>query len=151
LPDYTLAWKVYGEALLPEDNEIAKYDSLGFLNSNQLAEAYSKADILLSASWYESFPLFPIEAMACGLPVITTQKGTEDYAIDKKTALVVEPKDPNSISAAIVKLVTDRQLRYDMAMKGKVIAQKFTWQASGNQLEKILWGRNQTYKKQSNS
>jgi len=41
---------------------------------------------------YESFPLFPLEAMACGLAVITTAPGTEDYAVNQENCLVVEPK-----------------------------------------------------------
>ena len=138
LPDYEIIWNVYGDALLPENNDIANYHSLGFLDSKQLAEAYNASDILLSASWYESFPLFPIEAMSCGLAVITTQKGTEEYAIDNETALVVEAKKPTSISEAIIILVTDNKKRLLLAQNGQKMSQQFTWKNSGDRLENIL-------------
>lgn len=138
LPEYNIEWKVYGDALLPEENEIACYQSLGFLNSKQLSQAYRSADILLSASWYESFPLFPIEAMACGLPVITTSKGTEDYAMDRNTVLIVKEKKPKSIASAIIELATDPKLRFSIAQEGKKISKKFTWEKSGNKLQEIL-------------
>jgi len=138
LPDIQIVWNVYGDALLPEDNPIASYQSLGFLNSMQLTEAYNTSDILLSASWYESFPLFPIEAMACGLAVITTSKGTEDYAINNETALVVEARNCKSIADAIIALVTDKKKRLYLAENGQMMSKKFTWEKSGNKLEEIL-------------
>ena len=138
LPNYQINWQVYGGALLPEDNNIANYESLGFLNSDQLSDAYRKADILLSASWYESFPLFPIEAMSCGLAVITTRKGTEDYADNKKTAMVVDDRNHKSIANALIELITNDKLRHSIAINGKNKSKEFTWEKSGKKLEKIL-------------
>jgi glycosyltransferase involved in cell wall biosynthesis len=138
LPDYTLRWLVYGSSLMPPDNPVATYESLGFLQLPALAEAYRSADFLLSASWYESFPLFPIEAMACGLPVITTQPGTEDYAIPNETAMVVQAQNAESIAAAIVYLATHPQERHAMAVQGQAKAQQFTWDNSVKRLSDLL-------------
>ncbi len=139
LPEYEIEWLVYGDAELPPDNAIAHYVQLGFLNPQDLCYAYNKADILLSASWYESFPLFPIEAMACGLAVITTQNGTEEYASHGVTAHVVEPKNVSSITDGLVKLITDHDYRSVLAENGLEIAQQYNWSRSVDTMESILF------------
>jgi glycosyltransferase involved in cell wall biosynthesis len=138
LPNHKLRWQVYGSALLPPENPVAQYESLGFLQQTDLSAAYRNADFLLSASWYESFPLFPIEAMACGLPVITTLPGTEDYVIPDITAAVVEPKEPNGIALAIQKMVSDADYRFGLASKGQIKAREFTWDKSIRLMESLL-------------
>ena len=137
-PGYEIAWKVYGAALLPPDNPIATYEALGFLRPDQLAEQYRLADILLSASWYESFPLFPLEAMACGLPVITTQAGTEEFAFMDKTAQVVQPRDPESIANGLIELIQSPEKRTQLAEQGHAISLNFTWQRSVQRMAEIL-------------
>jgi glycosyltransferase involved in cell wall biosynthesis len=136
--DVTIEWRVYGSALLPPDNLITPYISLGFLPPQILSQAYRDADILLSASWYESFPLFPIEAMASGLAVITTQPGTEEYAIHGHTAEVVQPRSVESIAAGILKLIRDPEYRYRIASEGNSISRQFTWKSSVERFESIL-------------
>jgi glycosyltransferase involved in cell wall biosynthesis len=137
-PDTQIEWRVYGDALLPPDNPISAYKPLGFLAPVKLAEEYRKADILLSASWYESFPLFPIEAMACGLPVVTTQWGTEEYAIPNETAEIVQPRSPESIAEGLLKLIRDPDYRYRIAGAGNDISQTLTWERSVARMESIL-------------
>jgi glycosyltransferase involved in cell wall biosynthesis len=138
LPKTKLRWQVYGDADLPPDNPIAPYEHLGFLQPKALGDAYRRADILLSASWYESFPLFPLEAMACGLPVITTQPGTEDFAKDGETAIIVEPKNPASIAQGIIRLTTDCELRMKIARQGCQVSRRFTWENSVRTMEQII-------------
>jgi glycosyltransferase involved in cell wall biosynthesis len=138
LPDIAIRWQVYGTSALKPVNPIAEYEPLGFLKSKDLAIAYREADILLSASWYESFPLFPLEAMACGLPVITTQLGTEDFAIPGVTAEVVEPRNPESIAGGLVHLITDPSYRTTLAEQGQRISKKFDWDSSVSRMEHIL-------------
>ena len=140
LPGMNIHWRVYGSACLPPQNPIANYESLGFLNPPALAKAYRSADVLLSASWYESFPLFPLEAMACGLPVVTTQAGTEEYAIPSETAEVVEARNPRSIAHGLVRLIQDREYASKIAAAGWEMSQKFTWQSSIDKMERILLG-----------
>jgi glycosyltransferase involved in cell wall biosynthesis len=138
LPNLIIRWLVFGDALLPPDNSLAKYEPLGFLNPHELVEAYKRADILLSASWYESFPLFPLEAMACGLPIITTQHGTEEYAIPGETAEVVEPKNPTKIAEGLIRLIKDMNYRNSLAKKGNEMSKRFNWKYSAENMEKIL-------------
>jgi glycosyltransferase involved in cell wall biosynthesis len=140
LPNRRIRWLVYGDALLPPDNSVASYEHLGFLSQRELAAAYREADILLSASWYESFPLFPLEAMACGLPVITTPIGTEEYAILGKTAEVVPPRDPMLLASSLVKLINDDQYRVQLAEGGRKMSQSFSWDISARKLEQLILG-----------
>ncbi|SFF47969.1 Glycosyl transferases group 1 [Fontimonas thermophila] len=138
LPDKNLRWLVYGDSLLPPDNPVAPYEALGFLQPPQLARAYAEADILLSASWYESFPLFPLEAMACGKPVITTATGTEDYAHAGLTAEIVPARDPAGIAEGIVRLIRDDAYRNAIAARGRQMALSFTWERSVQTMEALL-------------
>lgn len=137
-PELNIRWQVYGDACLPPENDVAPFEALGFLQPALLGNAYRGADILLSASWYESFPLFPLEAMACGLPVIVTQPGTEDFAQHLDTAYVVEPRNPESIARGIIDLATDSILRQRIAESGCKKAEEFTWERSVQRMNTII-------------
>lgn len=133
-----LEWQVYGEAALPSNNTIAPYIHLGFISGSTLRQAYSNADIVLCSSWYESFPLFPLEAMACGTAVITTPYGTEDYAFHQQNAWVVPPKDPDALANAILMLAKSPSLRSSLASQGAIDAKKYTWTRSVETMEKLI-------------
>lgn len=138
LPGLDFTWSVYGSALLPPDNEIFPYVPLGFLAPHALADAYRRHHVLLSASWYESFPLFPLEAMACGLAAITTQAGTELFARGGETAIVVPPRDPAGIADALAQLAVDEDMRLRLCGHGLQCSQHFTWQRAGDAMEFAL-------------
>jgi len=144
LPGVNLRWVVYGDAILPPDNGVAPYEGLGFLGPQQLAKAYRSADILLSASWYESFPLFPLEAMASGLPVVTTPLGTEEYAVPGVTAEVVEARNPRSIAEGLARLVADPEYAFRIAAAGHAMSQRFTWPSAVERMERLLLGEPDT-------
>lgn len=103
-----------------------------------LAELYSKADVVVTPSMYESAPLPPLEAMACGSPVVTTRFGTEDYCIDRVNSLVVPPKDPVALAEAIYKVLTDDSLSEALIEKGIETSKKRTWEDTASNFEKIL-------------
>lgn len=133
-----LEWRVFGNALLPPDNPIAPYVPLGFITGFQLRRAYSEAHVLLATSWYESFPLFPLEAMACGTAVITTPYGVEDYVEHLNNAFVIPPKDPEAATEALITLYEDIELRSKLANQGLVEARKHTWDRSIWRIKEIL-------------
>jgi len=139
LPDYRINLLVFGQkAELPPNNSVAPYEDFGFLQPRDLSKLHERGDIFLSASWYESFPLFPLEAMASGLPVITTPCGTEDYAIAGQTVEVVEARNPTSIANGLIRLITDVNYRNRIAKSGNEIARQFTWEKSVATLERLL-------------
>lgn len=140
LPRVKIRWLVYGPCLLPPHNEICSYEALGFLQPAALADAYRSADILLSASWYESFPLFPLEAMACGLAVVTTQTGTEEFAQHDVTAEIVVARDVASIAAGLCRLIDDPQRRTRLAHAGREAARRFSWPQAVTRMEALLLG-----------
>lgn len=137
VPD--LRWLVYGAGgLLPPDNEIAPYESVGFMGADQLRGLYSRAHVLLAASWYESFPLPPLEAMACGCAVVTTPLGTEDFARDRHNARIVPAREAAQMAAAILDLWKRPDERARLVAQGQQDATRFTWKASGDQMERVL-------------
>ena len=134
-----LEWRVFGDALLPPNNSIASYVPLGFITGQRLRRAYSEAHILLSTSWYESFPLYPLEAMACGAAVVTTPYGTEDYAQHLFNAYVVPPRDPEAAARALLHLYEDAEMRSNLAKQGLVEAKKHTWEKSVQRMQSLLF------------
>lgn len=90
------------------------------------------------SSWYESFPLPPIESMACGTATATTQYGTEDYAEDLSNALVVPPRRPELMADAIIRLLENRELALRLANAGVETALQLSWPAATDRLETVL-------------
>ena len=108
------------------------------LSFAQLADLYATSDIALCPSWYESFPLPPLEAMACGTAVITTDAGTEDYAFHEKNALIIPARKLDQMIAALARLIEDEQLRVKLAREGRKTAEAFTWEKAVEERERIL-------------
>jgi len=107
-------------------------------SDDELAKLYSSADVMICPSWYESFPLFPLEAMACGAPVVTTPYGTEDYAFHEKNCLVVPPKDPRALADAVLRLLDDEDLREEFKKEGPKTARQFTWDKTVDRVESLF-------------
>jgi glycosyltransferase involved in cell wall biosynthesis len=105
----------------------ARLEHHGFVDQARLAALYRSASVCVSASWYESFPLPPLEAMAVGVPTICTRLGTEDYAADGENALIVPPQDPNAIAAALRRVRDDPDLCERLVRNGLDTARRFTW------------------------
>ncbi len=134
-------WHVYGfqNPAFPPDNALAPYTYHGTLAHEELSVLYAESDIVLCPSWYESFPLPPIEAMACGTAVVTTSYGTEDFAIHEETALVVQPRIVTDMVEAVERLVKDGALRRKLAASGRAMAESLTWDRAVTAREKILY------------
>jgi glycosyltransferase involved in cell wall biosynthesis len=135
-----IEWHVYGfrHEIGPENN-LAPYEFHGPMGHDELSKLYAESDIVLCPSWYESFPLPPIEAMACGTAVITTPYGTEDYAIDNHTAIVVRPRVVSDFALALDSLVRSPELRERLARNGRAMAESLTWEGAVKAREELLW------------
>ena len=77
----------------------------------EFAALLGEMDIFIHASHFEGLPLPPLEAMACGCAVITTDIGASDYLLDGFNALVVPPKKPAKIAEAVRLLAADGEMR----------------------------------------
>jgi glycosyltransferase involved in cell wall biosynthesis len=138
---HKIEWHVYGVAhpVLRPENPLAPYQFHGALSHDDLSRLYAESDIVLCPSWYESFPLPPIEAMACGTAVITTPYGTEDYAVDGHNAIVVRPRVISDFVVALDGLVRLPGLRDQLARNGRAMAESLTWDGAVNAREELLW------------
>jgi glycosyltransferase involved in cell wall biosynthesis len=131
-----LEWHVFGE--VPDKRPPVPASFVGRRFGEALAELYSRAHVVFMNSWYESFPLPPLEAMACGAAVVTTRSGTEDYAVDGENSLIVPARQPEKLAEAILTLARDRKRAARLAKAGVETARRFTWQRAGDELEEII-------------
>ncbi len=106
----------------------------------RLKYIYSSCDLWISPSLSEGCQAPPMEAMACGVPVIATRVGgIPDYTIPGKTAIVVEPRDVKTMAESIKLLYNDSILRHQVAKAGyNYITKKFTIDGIISKLEDIF-------------
>jgi glycosyltransferase involved in cell wall biosynthesis len=91
----------------------------GQLGHGEVARVLRSADIALAAPWYEPFGIVPLEAMACGLPVVgTAVGGLLDSVVHGVTGLLVPPRDPAALAAALHTLARDPGRRRRMGRAG---------------------------------
>lgn len=110
-------------------------------SDQDIAEIYRSADLFVYPSWFEGFGLPPLEAMACGVPVVTTDcGGVREYAVDNVNALVVPAQDPSSMATAILRLLKDPSLAERIACSGLATAREFTWDKFAGKVEEAFQG-----------
>jgi glycosyltransferase involved in cell wall biosynthesis len=105
---------------------------------DKLAELYCSSHVIVCPSWFESFPAPPLEGMACGVPVITTPIGVEDYASHRKNCLIVPPKDEISLAKALLELIQDQSLYDHLCQEGLQTAKFFTWDRTTELVEELF-------------
>jgi glycosyltransferase involved in cell wall biosynthesis len=100
---------------------------------------YGTSDILISASHYESIPLPPMEAMASGVAVVTTQnEGALEFCRDGINALLVPIGSPEKIAEATIALLKNRVLQNQIISGGFITARQRSIDREFTQLEKII-------------
>jgi D-inositol-3-phosphate glycosyltransferase len=111
----------------------------GAVPSYEMPRWYRSADVLAAAPWYEPFGLTPLEAMACGVPVVATAVGgLTDTVVDGVTGDLVPPRDPQALGAALRRLVTDDVRRYSYAAAAVDRAgQSYSWRRVATQLAAV--------------
>ncbi len=102
----------------------------GYVPPEQLPNWYRAADAFIYPSLYEGFGLPPLEAMACGTPVITSNVSSLPEVVGD-AALQVNPHDTEMLADALTRVVTDRALAADLRARGLAQAEKFSWQRAG--------------------
>jgi len=102
---------------------------MGKKQSELLRYYYSAADVAVTTPWYEPFGLTPLEAMACGRPVIGSAVGGITFTIkDGETGLLVPPRDPQALAASLQCLLGQPEVRKRMgAAARKRIEREFSW------------------------
>jgi glycosyltransferase involved in cell wall biosynthesis len=98
----------------------------------ELARCYSSAACLVLPSLYEGFGFPPLEAMACGCPVVVSSAGSlPEVAAD--AALVVEPSDPAALADAVRRILTERDTRTKLVERGLRRAAEFSWERTARE------------------
>ena len=106
---------------------------IGFAADEDLPALYKNAVCLAFPSLYEGFGLPILEAMACGVPVLTSNiSSLPEVAGD--AAIMVDPYDLDTITNGLERLVLDTDLRASLIQKGLARAREFTWEKSARQL-----------------
>jgi glycosyltransferase involved in cell wall biosynthesis/SAM-dependent methyltransferase len=134
-------WNVFGYEYpgIGPKNSLAPYQFHGAIDHDKLSRLYAESDIALCPAWCEGFALPPLEAMACGTAVITTPYGTEDYAIDGHSAIVVRARVVSDFVVALDGLYRLSDLRQQLARNGRAMAESFTWDGAVKAREELLW------------
>ncbi|MFN4083028.1 MAG: glycosyltransferase family 4 protein [Bacteroidia bacterium] len=99
----------------------------GYVPNNELPAIFSQAKLFLYPSLRESFGIPILEAMACGVPVITSNTSSMPE-IAEDAAILVDPNNENEIADKITLLLNDEQLKNNLIKKGIERAKNFTWQ-----------------------
>jgi D-inositol-3-phosphate glycosyltransferase len=102
----------------------------GRKDRQQLRYYYAAADIFITTPWYEPFGITPLEAMACGTPVIGSDVGGIKYSVvDGQTGFLVPPKDPQALAEKISLLFNNEPLLKQMGINClKRVNAYFTWE-----------------------
>ena len=109
----------------------------GYVSDEQLPVLYSGALALVYPSLYEGFGLPPLEAMACGTPVVTSN-GTSLPEIAGDAAVLVDPEDVDSIAEGILRVVSSSALRDNLRRLGLDRASRATWESTAQQTLQLL-------------
>jgi glycosyltransferase involved in cell wall biosynthesis len=119
--------------VIQELNLEHKVRFLGRVSNLELVTLYSMADIFAFPSFFEGFGIPPLEAMACGTPVITSNVSSlPEFA--SNAALEINPHNIDEIAQAIVRLLEDEQLRTELREKGYQRVKQYTWEESAQKM-----------------
>ena len=102
----------------------------GIVSAERLVELYAEAEVAVVPSLYEGFSLPAVEAMACGVPLVTTTGGAlpEVVGRDGETALLAPPGDPSALAAALGRALDDVGLRDRLGAAGRRrVVERYSW------------------------
>jgi len=109
---------------------------LGFQPQETLAAFYRLARAFVFPSLYEGFGLPPLEAMACGTPVVTSNVSSLPE-VAGGAALLVDPHNTDAIADGIQRAVNDEDVRADLISRGLARARQFSWAQSVAKIHQI--------------
>lgn len=106
---------------------------LDFVADSDLPMVYNLAQVFVYPSIYEGFGLPPLEALACGTPVLTSNSSSLPEVVGQ-AALLVHAGDVDELSSGMLRLLNDRALREHLRQAGLEQARQFRWEASARQI-----------------
>jgi glycosyltransferase involved in cell wall biosynthesis len=109
---------------------------LGFVPDDTLAALYRLATVFVFPSLYEGFGLPPLEAMASGTPVVTSNRSSLPEVVGD-AAVLVDPYSAASIADGIQQVLSDPELRRSLSARGLARAREFSWDASIRRVHEV--------------
>lgn len=114
----------------------------GYVSQEEYVKLLKSADILFFCTFFEGFGLPTLEAMACGVPVVASNR-TSIPEICSKAALLINPEKPFDMAVALSKIINDNGIRKALISKGLVRASMFSWKKCAQKtldvLEKVYY------------
>ncbi len=111
--------------------ELSQGDAVSFagrLDRDAMAELYRSATVSLNPSLADNMPNSVLESMASGVPVVSTDVGGVPYLLEHEyTGLLVKPRDPSGLAAAVLRLLDDPELRMHLREAGLAEVERYTW------------------------
>jgi glycosyltransferase involved in cell wall biosynthesis len=104
----------------------------GYVPEADLPALYNGADLFVFPSLYEGFGLPPLEAMACGTPVVCSNAASLPEVVGD-AAIMVDPYDVDGLAEAMHRVLTDTGLREELREKGLARARQFTWERTARE------------------
>ena len=113
----------------------------GRLDNERMALVYRQADVFVNPSLVDNMPISILEALASGVPVVTTNVGGIPFLVEHdRTAMMVPPGDAAAMAAAILELLGDRAKAERLASAGRDYVQRYNWQSVRGRLFDIYSG-----------
>lgn len=109
---------------------------VGRRGRDRLRLYYSAADLFVTTPWYEPFGITPLEAMACGTPVIGSRVGGIQYTVrEGETGFLVPPQQPAALAACLARLLQEPDLRHRLGQQAiQHVNRHFTWEKVATRL-----------------
>lgn len=114
-----------------------RIEFLGSVADGDLAALYRGAEALVFPSLYEGFGLPPLEAMACGTPVVSSDRTALREALGD-AALIVDPLETESIAEGIDRILSDHALRDHLRRRGLARSKAFTWERTAIRVQEAI-------------
>jgi glycosyltransferase involved in cell wall biosynthesis len=109
---------------------------LGYVPDETLAVLYRLASVFVFPSLYEGFGLPPLEAMASGTPVVTSNVSSLPEVVGD-AAVLVDPYDPQAIADGILAVLRSAHLRDELTRRGRARVEQFSWSRSAQRVREI--------------
>lgn len=113
-------------------------ESILFVQGNDrvLSGYYQRAQALVYLSLYEGFGIPPLEALNAGCPVLAGNRSSLPEVVGE-AAMLVDPEDESKISEAIASLIDNQSLRSQLASKGRIQAEAFSWSKTASETQAV--------------
>jgi hypothetical protein len=120
----------------------SKVQFVGHRDRSELAAFYAAADVFVTTPWYEPFGITPLEAMACGTPVVGSDVGGIKYSVEEGvTGFLVPPRDPQALADRLAELHANPAMARAFGRAGiRRTRSMFTWERVADELAKAYEG-----------